>query len=175
MRMEVEGRRSADCQSAVSPNGIRQEVEGSQTIEPAGRCGLPIRDTADCQSALRWKGRLRRSQCLPAYRPETTVRFSRLVFAASSWLFVPRMSTRSPACSSSSGPGLMMLAPLRSMPTMLAPVLARGVPGATTRHLETRGSSASLALAKTKGSGHPAILRSHRPQSKPRRSRVATV
>src|SRR6266853_3972897 len=34
---------SADWQSAVSPNGIRQVG------------GLPIRDTADCQSALRWQ------------------------------------------------------------------------------------------------------------------------
>jgi hypothetical protein len=39
-------KRSADWQSAVSPNGIRQSFDLSE----AG--GLPIRDTADYQSAL---------------------------------------------------------------------------------------------------------------------------
>jgi hypothetical protein len=41
--------RSAGWQPAVSPTGSRQR-EGCRLV-----CGLPIRDTADCQSALRDK------------------------------------------------------------------------------------------------------------------------
>lgn len=40
--------RSAGWQPAVSPTGSRPAAGCSNG------CGLPIRDTADCQSALRW-------------------------------------------------------------------------------------------------------------------------
>src|SRR5258708_16609776 len=47
-------------QSAVSPNGIRQVG------------GLPIRDTADCQSALRWQCQ-DAPNCLAALVPGLTL------------------------------------------------------------------------------------------------------
>src|ERR1043166_9222633 len=50
MRCEPKPQRSADWQSVVSPSGSRQAPDHSRG------CGLPIRDTADCQSPLQCRG-----------------------------------------------------------------------------------------------------------------------
>src|ERR1041385_4581796 len=49
-------RRSADLQSAVSPNCIRRRDDNTTAFEPATRRGLQIRETADYKSALRLGG-----------------------------------------------------------------------------------------------------------------------
>ncbi len=64
---------SADFQSAVSPNCIRQVVAGTTAVELPNHCGLQIRDTAECSSALRSDARHARHEPDGSLRCEIAV------------------------------------------------------------------------------------------------------